>query len=122
MDTDQIKGKLQNAFGKVEQAVGEAVGSNHLSNAGTEDRIKGAGTETWGNVKDTASTIGHTADHNTAVASREDAVASREDTVVGTNAHGESLRDRIATGVENLKERVNGHLDETKEEARADRY
>ncbi len=115
MDTDQIKGKLQNAFGKVEQAVGEAVGSNHLSNAGTEDRLKGAGTETWGNVKDTASTIGHTADHNTAV-------ASREDTVVGTNAHGESLRDRIATGVENLKERVNGHLDETKEEARADRY
>ena len=44
MDTDQIKGKLQNAFGKVEEAVGEAVGSQNLSNAGAEDRLKGAAT------------------------------------------------------------------------------
>ena len=37
MNFDEIKGKAQNAFGKAEEAVGKAVGSQNLSNAGTED-------------------------------------------------------------------------------------
>ena len=108
MDTDQIKGKLQNAFGKTEEFVGEAIGSKNLSNAGAEDRLKGAGTETWGNVKDTASTVGTTAQHNTAV--HEDA-----------SGNGESLRDRIVTGAENFKDNVNAKLDHTKDESRLNR-
>ncbi len=102
MDTDQIKGKLQNAFGKVEEAVGEAVGSQNLANAGAEDRLKGAATETWGNTKDTVRNATDTSESRAAV-------------------HTDSLRDRIATGAEHLKDSINTHLDQTKDTARADR-
>ncbi len=70
MNTDQIKGKMQNAFGKAEEAVGEAVGSRDLSNAGVEDRVKGAAKETWGNTKDTVREVRDTA-HTEAAIERE---------------------------------------------------
>ena len=103
MDTDQIKGKLQNVFGKAEEAVGEAIGSQNLSNAGAEDRLKGAATETWGNAKDTVHSVGTTA--HTEAAVHEDRVAE----------HGGSLRDRFVAGAENLKDSINSKLDNTKD-------
>lgn len=85
MDTDQIKGKLQNAFGKAEEAVGKAVGNQNLVNAGTEDRVKGAATETWGNAKDTVRDTAHS-----------------ESTTAG---------DRTAAGAESLRDSINDKLD-----------
>ena len=102
MDTDQIKGKLQNAFGKVEEVVGEAVGSKNLSSAGAEDRVKGSATETWGNAKDTVRDVRDTV--------RTDAAAHEEHTAVQEG----SLRDRIATGSEHLKDSINAKLDNVK--------
>jgi uncharacterized protein YjbJ (UPF0337 family) len=106
MNTDQIKGKLQNAFGKAEEAVGEAVGSRDLSNAGAEDRLKGAAKETWGNAKDTAHEVGNTA--------RTDAAVTREREV----GQGTSLRDKLVNGAENLKDSINAKLDNVKEDER----
>ena len=75
MNFDEVKGKVQNAFGKTEEAVGEAVGSQNLSNAGAEDRVKGAAKETWGNAKD--------------------AVTGAKD---DASAHTSSIRSRPRTG------------------------
>jgi uncharacterized protein YjbJ (UPF0337 family) len=98
MNTDQIKGKMQNAFGKTEEAVGEAIGSRDLSNAGAEDRVKGAAKETWGNAKDTVHEMKKTAQTRTEVASGEPVTA----------------RDKFASGVERIKDSVNTKLDEVK--------
>lgn len=105
MDMDQLKGKLQNAFGKAEEMVGEAVGSKDLANAGAEDRVKGAATETWGNAKD--------------------AVRSASDTAhAETTAHANTTRDTMASGAERLRDSINAKLDHTKEsdEVRRDTY
>ena len=102
MDSDQIKGKLQNAFGKVEEFVGEAVGSHNLSNAGAEDRLKGSAIETWGNAKDTVRSVGDTV--HTSAAAHEDRAS----------AEGASLRDRVATGTEHLKDSINSKMDDAK--------
>ncbi len=96
MDMDQIKGKLQNAFGKAEEFVGEAVGSKDLSNAGAEDRVKGAATETWGNAKDAVHSAGETV---------------RTDATV----HGDTTRDSMASGAERLRDSINSKLDSTKD-------
>jgi uncharacterized protein YjbJ (UPF0337 family) len=103
MDSDQIKGKLQNAFGKVEEVVGEAVGSRNLSNAGAEDRLKGSATETWGNAKDTVRSVGDTAHTNAAVHEHQ------------ASEHGESLRDRVVAGAESLKDSINAKMDHVKD-------
>ena len=109
MDTDQIKGKLQNVFGKAEEAVGEAIGNQNLSNAGAEDRLKGAATETWGNAKDTVRNVGSTAHTETAV--HEDRAA----------VQGESLRDRFVAGAEHLKDSINAKMDSVKADEAAKR-
>ena len=102
MDMDQIKGKLQNAFGKAEEFVGEAVGSKDLSNAGAEDRVKGAATETWGNAKDTVHSAADTAHAE-------------------TTAHASTTRDSMASGAERLRDSINAKLDNTKEHEAARR-
>ena len=104
MDTDQIKGKLQNAFGKAETAVGNAIGSQNLANAGAEDRLKGSATETWGNAKDTVNSAGETA--HTRAAVDDDNAAE----------HGGSLRDRFVAGAEHLKDSINAKMDHVKDD------
>lgn len=98
MNTDQIKGKMQNAFGKAEEAVGEAVGSHDLANAGAEDRVKGAAKETWGNAKDTVHEMHKTAKTHADVATGEPVTA----------------RDKFVNGVENIKDSINTKMDEMK--------
>ena len=98
MNTDQIKGKLQNAFGKTEETIGEVVGSHDLANAGAEDRLKGAAKETWGNTKDTVNEATKT-------------VHTEVDARTGEPV---TARDKFATGVENIKDSVNAKLDEFK--------
>ncbi len=96
MDMDQIKGKLQNAFGKTEEFVGEAVGSKDLANAGAEDRVKGAATETWGNTKDAVHNVGET---------------SKTDATV----HADSTRDNLASGAERLRDSIRAKLGSTED-------
>jgi uncharacterized protein YjbJ (UPF0337 family) len=102
MNTDQIKGKLQNAFGKTEEAVGNAIGSKDLANAGAEDRLKGAAKETWGNAKDTVNSVRETA-HTSAAVHADRA-----------NEEGMSLRDKVVTSAENLKDSINAKMDNVK--------
>lgn len=52
MNSDQIKGTLQQVGGHVEEAAGALVGDQSLKSAGQEDQIKGEAREAWGNVKD----------------------------------------------------------------------
>jgi uncharacterized protein YjbJ (UPF0337 family) len=106
MDIDQIKGKLQNAFGKTEEAVGNAVGSQDLANAGAEDRLKGAAKETWGNAKDAVNEVRNTAQTSAAVHADH------------ATTEGMSLRDKVVSGAENLKDSINAKLDHAKEEER----
>ena len=109
MDSDQIKGKLQGAFGKVEEVVGKAVGSNDLQNAGTEDRLKGGAKETWGNAKETVREVRDTAHTDATV--RADHASAEDD----------SVRSRIVNGAENLKDSINAKLDNFKSDEQAKR-
>lgn len=54
MNKDQVSGKVDRATGKVKQKVGEAVGDEDMANRGVADQVRGAGKETWGDVKDAA--------------------------------------------------------------------
>jgi uncharacterized protein YjbJ (UPF0337 family) len=109
MNTDQIKGKAQNAFGKFEESVGNAVGNQNLANAGAEDRLKGAAKETWGNAKDTVNEVRDTA--NTSAAVHAD----------HANEAGMSFRDKVVSGAENLKDSINAKLDNAKDDERIKR-
>lgn len=117
MDMDRIKGKVQNAFGKTEEAVGEAVGSQHLSNAGAEDRMKGAAKETWGNAKDTVREMGNTAATGTSSSNASYEAGRMEGKA---EVHGNNLRDRIAGGVERMRDRMNDNMDDVKDNERSD--
>jgi uncharacterized protein YjbJ (UPF0337 family) len=115
MNFDEIKGKAQNAFGKAEEAVGNAIGSQNLANAGAEDRVKGAATETWGNAKDAVGKAG-----DTAAAHASDARSSAAYEAGRADGHIESgnasLRDRIVSGAERFQENVNAKIDNFKAE------
>lgn len=110
MNTDEIKGKLQNAFGKTEKAVGGVVGSQNLQNAGAEDQLKGDAKQTWGNAKDAISEAHTTSSAN--IAATRDSAAYNVGRAEGhTEAGGESLRDKIVTGAERFKDNVNEKVD-----------
>lgn len=110
MDMDRIKGKAQSAFGKAEEAVGEAVGSEDLSNAGMKDRIAGDAKDTWGNVKDTARSISDTADTRV--------VRDRADAEYTGKEHAANFREKVADKVEDIKESFNNKMDDMKEDQR----
>lgn len=57
MNSDQVKGILQKAGGRVEEAAGALVGSEGLKLAGQEDEIKGDARQAWGNVKDAGDSL-----------------------------------------------------------------
>ena len=120
MNTDEIKGKLQDAFGKTENAVGKAIGSQNLQNAGAEDQLKGSAKETWGNAKDAVSSATTTA--STHAADTRDSAAYNVGKAEGhAEAGGESLRDKIVTGAEHFKENFNEKVDHSKDQERAKR-
>lgn len=120
MNTDEIKGKLQNAFGKTERAVGGAIGSHNLQNAGAEDQMKGAAKETWGNAKDAVSEA-HTTATSNATTTPDSAAYNAGRTEGHVQAGDESLRDKIVNGSERFKENFNEKVDHLKAEERAKR-
>ena len=115
MNFDEIKGKTQNAFGKAEEAVGKTIGSQNLANAGAEDRLKGAATETWGSAKDAVGTA-----KDNAAASASDAHADAAYQAGRADGHLDSgtgsLRDRIVSGAEHFKDTMNEKIDNFKAE------
>lgn len=110
MDFDRIKGKVQSTFGKAEEAVGEAVGSENLSNAGMKDRIAGDTKDAWGNVKDTARSVRDTA--------ATESARDRADLEATGHEHATGLREKIANGVEDIKDRLNDKMEDTREDER----
>jgi uncharacterized protein YjbJ (UPF0337 family) len=57
MNEDTVKGALQKAAGRVEEAAGTLVGDHNLKAAGREDQLKGSAREAWGNVKDAGNAL-----------------------------------------------------------------
>ncbi len=57
MNSDTIKGQLQQIGGHIEEAAGALVGDQTLKNAGQEDQLKGKAQEAWGNVKDAGNAL-----------------------------------------------------------------
>ena len=100
MNESTVSGKFDQAAGKVKQAVGNAVGNEKLANSGAADEVKGDTKETWGNVKDTASSLGGSTRST-----------SLNNSTVNT---GEATRDKITTGAENMKNKISNKLDELK--------
>jgi uncharacterized protein YjbJ (UPF0337 family) len=52
MDKEHLKGAVDNAVGKIKEAVGHAVGSKKIETEGKVDQAKGAAHNAAGNVKD----------------------------------------------------------------------
>src|ERR1700747_1438873 len=102
MDKDQVSGKLDQAVGKAEERLGEAVGNEKLANQGVAKQIKGAAKETWGNVKDAART---TPDRH----------------VAETQASANEGRERMTDKVTEVKNRANAKIDQFKDRERAKR-
>lgn len=57
MNTDTLKGVLQKASGRVEEATGTLIGDQSLKAAGQEDQLKGSAREAWGKVKDAGNAL-----------------------------------------------------------------
>jgi uncharacterized protein YjbJ (UPF0337 family) len=95
MNKSNATGVLDQAKGKVKQAVGEAFNNQELANEGAADQVKGHAKEAWGNVKDTAKDIGnrHAGD--------------AEDT-------GHNVRNSMTSAAANAKESINRGLDDLK--------
>ena len=95
MNTDQLKGKIEQAIGHVKQGVGEAFGDDKTANEGLGDQEKGSARETYGNVKDAAQTT---------AATREAEASERS----------ASVRLNISDKVANATTAVNEKIDEYK--------
>ncbi len=52
MNQDNIKGKLQQIGGRLEEAAGALFNDPVEKAAGQQDQLKGAARDAWGNVKD----------------------------------------------------------------------
>ncbi|HEX3987744.1 MAG TPA: CsbD family protein [Acidobacteriaceae bacterium] len=96
MNSDQVKGKMTGAAGKVKQATGEATGNENMANRGVADQAKGAAQETWGNIKDAANQSAQT----------HEAEQHRR------NAE---KREEVSEKIDHAKERTNEKIDEVKE-------
>jgi len=95
MNKDQVAGKIAQAVGKVEQSVGERIGSKKLANKGVANQAKGAAKETWGDVRDAAKQI-HESHKKAAF---EKATQSRA---------------KISQAVDDAKDKAEGRIDEFK--------
>jgi len=58
MDKDRVKGKLDDAAGRVKRQVGEWTGDTEKQAEGTAQQIKGKAENAWGKMKDAARDAG----------------------------------------------------------------
>jgi uncharacterized protein YjbJ (UPF0337 family) len=99
MNTSHVEGAIDQAKGKVKQAIGETFNNQSLANQGAADQVKGNAKEAWGNVKDAASDL----------TSRDAAEAQAHGDATGHDLRSkithaaESAKESIDRGIENLK-------------------
>jgi uncharacterized protein YjbJ (UPF0337 family) len=99
MNATKVEGVLDQAKGKVKQAVGEAFNNEKLANEGAADQVKGHAKEAWGNVKD--------ATHDVASRHADEARVQAEHT-------GHDVRTRITNAAADAKESINRGIDRMK--------
>jgi uncharacterized protein YjbJ (UPF0337 family) len=58
MDKDQVKGKVDDAAGRIKRQVGEWTGDTGTQAEGAAQQIKGKAEKAWGKIKDTARDAG----------------------------------------------------------------
>jgi uncharacterized protein YjbJ (UPF0337 family) len=97
MNKDQIHGKIDQAKGKIKQAVGEGIGDQKLANKGAVDQVKGAAEETWGKAKDAAA----------ATAERHHEEAENQE-----NAARRKAVDKVKEVKDNINEKLDTHKKE----------
>ncbi len=103
MNNSSVSGSLDEAKGKVKQALGETFNDQSLANEGAADQVKGHAKQAWGSVKDTASDLKNS---NTATEER----AHAENT-------GHSLRDTITNAAADAKESIQRGLNHLEHKA-----
>jgi len=99
MNTTHAEGILDQAKGKVKQALGETFNNQKLANEGAADQVKGHAEEAWGKVKDAASTIGQ---QKSAEVQAHEASTGHDLREKITHA-AENAKDSISRGIEHLK-------------------
>jgi uncharacterized protein YjbJ (UPF0337 family) len=97
MNESKVDGFFDKAKGKIKEALGDTFNDQSLANSGAADQVKGNAKEAWGNVKDSATNLGHS---DTAT----------ENEVKAENT-GHNLRGDITSGAENLKDSLKRGLD-----------
>jgi len=99
MNTTNAEGILDQAKGKIKQALGETFNNQKLANEGAADQVKGHAEEAWGKVKDAASTIGK---QKSTEAQAQEASTGHDLREKITHA-AENAKDSISRGIEHLK-------------------
>jgi len=54
MDKDRVKGKMDDAAGRIKRQVGEWTGDNDAQVEGAAQQVKGKAENAWGKIKDAA--------------------------------------------------------------------
>ncbi|MDE1154966.1 MAG: CsbD family protein [Acidobacteriaceae bacterium] len=86
-----IKGKFDEAAGKVKQAVGEAIGNEKLANQGAVEQVKGHAEQSWGAVKE-------------ATNDKINETREREQPKAEQRAH--DIREKVTSTAQNVKEHI----------------
>lgn len=71
MNSDNVKGTIDDAAGRAKRQVGEWTGDNQTQAEGAAQQVKGKVEKAWGNVKDAVHDAGHAADRNVNDVDRE---------------------------------------------------
>ena len=99
MNTTHAKGIVDQAKGKIKQAVGETFNNQKLANEGAVDQVKGHAEEAWGNVKE----AGRDLQNRKSAKVQTDAEATGHDLRAKVTYAAESAKDSIDRGVDHLK-------------------
>ena len=87
MTTTTLHGKIDEATGKLKQAVGEVTGNEQMANRGAAQQIKGHAEQAWGAVKDAA----------------QQAHDEHKPEMV---QHAHDVREKLVSTAQNVKERI----------------
>ena len=99
MNSTDTKGILDQAKGKVKQALGEALHNEKLANEGAADEVIGQAEEMWSKVKDAATSVGRQM-HAQALSHQASAGHDLRETM--TRA-AETAKENISRGMEHLR-------------------
>jgi len=87
-----IKGKYDEAAGKIKQGVGEAVNDQSLANKGAAQQVKGHAEQAWGSVK-------------------EAAADTKQRKQPAAEEHAHDVRESVTSTAQNAKEHIQAGVD-----------